>query len=1018
VWSVFGSLLLLWHAAMASANTEPQPPAELLIEAEDFKIERGPWRVIGLDEAYYAATLSNTFISRQKLLSAPPQTGLARASYRAVVPATGRYRIWSRYECPSRWSVEHTLRIEQAGRVVFERKYGQTSSTKLWPMRQGLKPMAEFPWGSGDNVVWEPSPELVSLRAGPARFTLIAGPQPEAAMSRGGAAERHVDGFLLTTDAAFGMERAEEQTWHVLDRTLNQKGQAFLRVTNPADGARPLAADVKVLTHSPYWRPRGPLLPAICRTGGCAGGKDDEPLAPGQSSPWVPIGQALDTTNMQELVVSQRGAAPGAGSPMIVEISADPAGRKILRRVELRDGANAIVLEIPHDLRGENPLIRTIEEWHADLLGYLRGLPPPRGGPPREIPVLGIMGPDGAGAQPPSLAKMRAETGLLLGRNTWKRGTLPADLAAQAEPRRNLLRDIREIPTASLEKRLVELQAKGELDQVAMISLGDEIGVGGFDPKKSEDNREFRRYLSESAVAAPVPAALSDDLSQSRAYYWSQHFAVDRSIDQMAERTRIVEQVMGKTVRTGANYAPHPQYFPTAGAWVRMFRRHGMTMPWSEDWVFQVPEASPLVSGYLCDVMRAAGRVGQLPVHMYTMPHFPGQTTLAHGNRVLDFFGAVPIYEYTENWVAWDAHETWRAMRDIVFDVGQADDILARGRVRRADVALVISDADDIWEQARHSSIYNFERKNLYHLLRHAQVTVDFVADEDIADPKLLGQYKVLVLCARHLARTSAEAIKRWVAQGGRLIGVAGSGTLDEYEAPLGLLDEVFGIGPSEVGITEKNCWAKEGLAWLPALAEVRTDEGRIPALAVAERVVPTTAVVRLRTGDGEAAAMSHPFERGTATRFSFFPGAAYLQTAIPRRPFHRGTSDGSFNHFLPTEFNHAAARLILDELRAADISLPVVARTDGSTDLALALDRPPPPLDVGVVDAQQGTVVVIANYSGNRIGALTVTLRESAELNKAYGVRAGPLIPVRNGGSVSVTLPVDWAEMVVFRRP
>src|SRR5207302_438215 len=126
-------------------------------EAEEFQVLKGPWRVIGLGENYYAATLSNTFISRQKLLSAPEQCDAAEAACTAEIPAAGRYRVWTRYECPSNFAVEHTLGIEQNGRTVFTRKYGAVGNPKLWPFNKGLVPMVEFEWGSGDNVVWEPS---------------------------------------------------------------------------------------------------------------------------------------------------------------------------------------------------------------------------------------------------------------------------------------------------------------------------------------------------------------------------------------------------------------------------------------------------------------------------------------------------------------------------------------------------------------------------------------------------------------------------------------------------------------------------------------------------------------------------------------------------------------------------------------------------------------------------------------------------------------------------------------------
>jgi hypothetical protein len=997
------------------------PPHQLLIEAEEFRVVEGPWRVLGQDEAYYAATFSNTFISRQKLLGAPARAARARATYTARIPAAGAYRVWSRYENPSRWSVEHTVRIEQGGNVVFERTYGRTSSPKLWPFEQGLKPMAEFSWGSGDNVVWEPAPELVNLRAGPARLTLLAGRQAEEAMPRGGAAERHIDCLLLTTDAHAGVDDGPPPMWHRLDRVLNQDGQAFLRVTNTAPQARSFA--LAVFTHSPYWQPRGPLPPAIAL------------LAPGQASGFVAVGQALDTTNMQELTVTALGADGKAAvaSPFVVELAADPAGRRILRRVEHRYAGPAVMtLEIPHELRGPHPVVRTIEEWHEDLLAYLRALPP-RGPPPREIPVFGIMGSELWGrrevVEPLELQHARAETGLLLGRNTWRRGSIPADLVERYRPefRDNLLDDVRDVPTSQLRQWMLDQKAKGRFDQVSLISFGDEIAVGDLDPKSAEQNEAFRRYLAARQAPLDPATALTLEVTGGRAYYWSRQFGVDRAIEEMAARTRIVEEVLGKQVRTGANYAPHPDYFPLSGPWLRMFRHHGMTMPWSEDYVFQVPEASPLVSGYLCDVMRAAARRDDLPVYYYNMPHFPGQTprdftlsvysALGHGNRVLDFFAGLPIYDYTENWVAWDAHDTWRAIRDVVADVGQADDLLARGRTRPAEMAMVVSDADDLWESARGSSIFNFERKNLYHLLRHAQVPVDFLGDEDLGEPDLLGRYKVIVLVAGHLARGSALALARWVRAGGHLLAVAASGLVDEYESELLQLREVFGVAAVETQIAERTCSAKECLAWLRPLAELPAVGRTVPALAVVERPVPAGAEVRATFSDGSPAILSHSFGKGRATRLCFFPGTAYLQPAFPRRPYQRGTTDEAFNHFLPTAFNQAAARLVLAELRDAGVTPPVVAGTDGARALALHPEDPPPPLDVAVVDAPTGAAVVIANYSGAPLPRLTVTLRARGPFRRVYAARAGALPTSADGETITVTLPLDWADIVMFRR-
>jgi hypothetical protein len=570
---VIGLSVLAAGCCLAFTTAEPAPPAapvhDLLLEAEEFEVVKGPWKVIGLGENYYAATLSNTFISRQKLLSAPEECNEAVATRTANIPADGKFRVWTRYECPSRFAVEHTLRIDQNGKVVFERLYGATTNPKLWPFGKGITPMVEFEWGSGDNVVWEPSREPITLSKGPAKFTLLAGKQKSADMKKGGNAKRNIDCIYLTTDTEFGIKDANKQTWHVLDRVLNQAGECYLRVTNPADASWPLSVDVAVKAHNPYWQPRGPVPPAVCMTGGQAPAKEADWIAPGKSSPWVPIGQALDTTNMQELVLAAKyntGAVKKnpAGAHFVVELARDAEGKKPLRTVTFKHNeAASLILEMPHDLRGPKPVIRTLEEWHEELLTYLRDLPPSRGKSPEQVPVMGIMGGKWHGrptTKPDHFYDLRTETGLLLGRNTWEKGSVPDALTTKykVEYRKNLEIDVRGIATKDLEKHLQDRKAKGELDQILIVSMGDEIGVGGFDPKNEDDNKQFREYLKKNTkdVDADKAKLTTDPKGDKKLYYWSQMFSTDRGIAQLKERTDIVEKVMGKGVYTGANFSP------------------------------------------------------------------------------------------------------------------------------------------------------------------------------------------------------------------------------------------------------------------------------------------------------------------------------------------------------------------------------------------------------------------------------------------------------------------------------
>jgi len=1041
------------NAATVVTNT-------LLIEAEDFEAE-GEWRKIPATEAHYFATLANTFHSRGKLLSAPEQGRRSVAALKVHIPADGIYRIWTRYECPSWWSVEHTVRINQGGGRVFERTYGALANPKLWPFGKGLQPMVEWDWGSGDNVVWEPSDSGVALTKGEAIIRLIADEQPEEQPRQRGAARRNIDCIFLTTDLEDGIRDAKKAFYHTFDRHLAQTGDCWMRVVNRAPGILPgrtssdsaaprfsegatrqdaggtlITVSLRVAEHNPYWQKRGPTPERIGARGAFKGEPTAEDwLAPGDSTPWIAIGQALDTLNVQELYVTLASKPPRKSMDVLIEFARKPDVGALLRSIRCTNAfANTVVFQIPPDLRHASmarwwkPPIQTIEEWHRELLDDLRDVP--AGAWPKQVPVFGILGGAWGGRtnRLDEFYRLRTETGLLLGRNTWRAGEVPDDLAKRfaVEPRRNLEIDVRGTPT---EKLAAALRQHELTNQIQFVSLGDEIHVGGYDAENRKQQEQFRAYLTRLhslpadqraqfyAIHSPVPdpgtAKLTKNASDGTNFYWSQLFQIDRGIDELKARTEIVERMLGTNVFTGANYGPHPHYWPRVGQWVRMFRRHGMTMPWAEDWTFQVAEVSMQMSGYLCDVFRCAAKYENLPIQFYTMPHWPGQTprdltlsfysALAHGNKVLNFFAAKPIYDYTENYIAWEARDNWRTVQRLVRDVGVADDIIWNGRVRPARVAILLSHATDIYEEARGSSIYNFERKNLYLALRHAGVAVDFATEEDVCEGWLeRSGYRVLYVCGDHILRECAARVRDWVAGGGHLFGVAGGGFLDEYNQPLDTLKPVYGVTEQKLELTEKHCFAKEGLAWLKPLDHWQR-EPRLPCLIAKQTFTSDDpGAVRLVSG-GTGAVLDRAHGRGRATIVGTFPGSAYVQPAIPKRPFDRGTTDRSFNHFLPTAFDRNAQELILAPVRAANVI----------EDLQLSASL----IDATVVESPHGWAIPLANYSGQRIRRLAVTFAPGASVRAVHSARRGKLNAATTSVGLRVTLPLDDADLLVLRR-
>jgi hypothetical protein len=181
----------------------------------------------------------------------------------------------------------------------------------------------------------------------------------------------------------------------------------------------------------------------------------------------------------------------------------------------------------------------------------------------------------------------------------------------------------------------------------------------------------------------------------------------------------------------------------------------------------------------------------------------------------------------------------------------------------------------------------------------------------------------------------------------------------------------------------------------------------RIPTLLARQTFVPVKKEnVWAVYSTGEAAAIAcDSFGKGTAWIVGTFPGSAYVQAAIPKRPYDRGSSDANFNHFLPTAFSHDAQAVIASPLETAGIYQQRHVETSE------------PLVDVTVIDAPQGLAVPMANFSGRAVQSLKVTIRDVPEFRSIESVRRGKLTFQREGKDITIPMPLDWADMIVIRR-
>ncbi len=191
--------------------------------------------------------------------------------------------------------------------------------------------------------------------------------------------------------------------------------------------------------------------------------------------------------------------------------------------------------------------------------------------------------------------------------------------APDAGPVRGYI-DLREKSPDEVRAITQKLVREGRADQIAIVSLGDEIGLPSPPPG---DDARFRKWLREQNVKPQevdpssggdwekIKYAPDGSTAKDRPglYYYSQVYGYRFGIAQLKQVTDIVRQAL-PNAGIGANYSPHHGHLYLGGVaqWVSMFREGGMTMPWGEDYAWQVPIGTQQMNGLAIDMLRCGLR--------------------------------------------------------------------------------------------------------------------------------------------------------------------------------------------------------------------------------------------------------------------------------------------------------------------------------------------------------------------------------------------------------------------------
>jgi hypothetical protein len=1027
----------------------------LIAEAEDFAVTHGAWRVVPYRENYFASTFAITFLSRMACLGAPAQVAQdAVAEERISVPVDGEFQVLARYEQPFDFSAEFTLEIEQSGHTLLSQPFGRLQDPKIWAFNKHQRvPMERYWWGSTENIVWQQAGP-VRLARGEARLRLIARAQLENGVQRVKAAERHVDAIVLTNDLA-GLEAQKKAAYLELDGWLVQDGDLYVRFTNPADGRGPLLPLVEPFNqgqHSPYYvHVRDWPTTRVLKSGrlpsredyALAGPHSDavkpglvgplldpsrfsaipaaEYLGPGETSAWVPLGQALDALN-DSLWLPRAIYLNAAKNDRAIDLVAEFAvpdgkgGLRSIRTLRLQgtpEALSPIALEIPGNVR-TRPVIRSaleaLQGLNAEVAKWTTPSPAPR-----RFPIYGLLDFSGALANPGPIGEQATRLALALGDDTMTPASGPWAAKLGVPERRTGI--VTHWHLGQVEKGYAAADKDGRARSIGIVSYGDEIRIEARTPAAG-DETAFKTWLAARGVSGPSAAHLTDDPADPW-FYYGRLWGYETQMATYADATRFLESKLGPGVLTGINYSPHANYLVSDLQWVRPFKVGALKLPWSEDYAWQIPEFSPQVTGYLVSALRAGSKYHDLPILMYVMPHSPGNTprdfrlsfyaAVAHGARMIHYFCATPLaVGQTENYIATDDLAMWRAVFDTTHDAGGFEDYVVDSRVRPARVGLLLSSVDEIrtGDANDKGGIHNQERKAVYYALRHAQVAVDFVSEDDVIEGRAKG-LDLIYVTQQFLHSKAVEALTRWVDAGGTLVALAGGGFLDEFgrndpasHALYGVAEQQFLKDPALPMVL-----AKQDLPGLKPLDEASWGDVSAPVLVWKQGLRPSDGKVLGTFHDGKPAVIEKAHGKGRAVLFGFFPGMAYLKSGLPLRPVDRGATDAGFNHFLPTAMDAGLRRALVDAFLPSDFVRPV--ETSQPLVEATLLETP----------ALHRLAVPLMNYTGAALPALRVTLRGLGAIRSVRSLAHGALQAQSRDGAVLITLPLDVADMLLVDR-
>ncbi len=829
-------------------------------------------------------------------------------------------------------------------------------------------------------------------------------------------------------------------------------GVWFLRVTNPADALSKLCLRVYFNPNRDPWN--GNVF--YVAQGGFKSDapKSDTWLAPGQSSDWVDIGPYMSSS-------PTFGTADQYLSPVILGTMCEPSGPQLRLTVDLATGPDKRIVRTI-DANDPHPTVTGASTWLGGTplptLALLVPIHPDNGqriwtaeeAAQQQLDWITAYGPT-----PTVSARMHviSHQWQVAFQNPTRLQTLNTEIVRRLGYNlTQFVSDARDIETIramgltpipglfvsrdNAEEAARAMKEKGTWEWVRFANFGDEVDIQ-LKAKPEEQDAAFVAYLREHGFKAldfvrPAEEAKASGLSESdqwqlvhlggplqpekpKLLFEAATFRYKLWTRELAADTSAIRKYFPEGTETGSNYSPHLSVWPDVRKWIDVFRDGGMTMPWSEDWWWQTPEATPQSYGFLMDALRRAADYNNAPYCFYTIPD-PGETdthllrmnyyALGHQAKVIDHFAIYNQILGTCDYVDFvESENKFKAIHRIMSDVGKIDALLYHARMRPAEAGIVLSIANDVWNTEdlltkdpptenlyyAAQNVDNHERKALWLALRHAQFPVDLLTDEDIATgiPK---RFKVLYLVGQEMKSEAVPHLRQWVESGGTLVAVGGGGILDQYRAVQSPMLDLYGLQDAKL---ERPVRSLSPSADLPVAKPLDTitfnasyGSATLPVYCALQRLTPGPGTtVAGHFADGAPAAIERPLGQGRILLIGALPGLAYLQ---PSQIDRKG---------MPENFPEPIRKLITGPAENAHVQRHVTVSE--------------PLVEATLQESDQGTIITLINFRNAPIAEIRLTLTGLPCTRSVTSLRQGPLGITQTPDGPQVTLALDCGDFL-----